>query len=105
MGARDKFETFKNIGTMNAGLVDSFQMAKCVLISIHWLIISFARMLGTTHVRVITHVLTEITVPFRVCSKPLPHEEVRRILEDPPESSEICNLPLVKPKPEGRSFY
>ena len=57
MGARDKFETFKNIGTMNAGLVDSFQMAKCVLISIHWLIISFARMLGITHVRVITHVL------------------------------------------------
>ena len=34
MGARDKFETFKNIGTMNADLVDSFQMAKCVLISI-----------------------------------------------------------------------
>ena len=49
---------------------------------------------ATTHV--ITHVF-EMAVPFRVCAKPLSHEEVRRILEDPPESG-IYNLPPVKPK-------
>ena len=50
---------------------------------------------ATTHISNHTHF--EIPIPFRVCSKPLPHEEVRRILQDPPESSGICNLPPVKP--------
>ena len=38
-----------------------------------------------------------MAVAFRVCSKPLPHEEVSRILENPPETG-IYNLPPVKPK-------
>ena len=92
------FETFKNIRTLdflniNAGLADSFQLAS------QWCIISiidntlpcihtlhghnFARMPATTHVS--NHTRFEIAVPFRMCSKPLPHEELRKNLEDPPE--------------------
>ena len=46
-------------------------------------ITSVTRMPATTYVS--NHTRFEIAVPFRVCSKPLPHEELRKILEDPPE--------------------
>ena len=46
---------------------------------------SVARMPATTKAHVSNHTRFEIAVPFRVCSKPLPHEELRQILEDPPE--------------------
>ena len=46
-------------------------------------ITSVARMPATTHVS--NHTRFEIAVPFRVCSKTLPHEKLKKFLKDPPE--------------------
>ena len=71
---------------MNTGLCDSFQLASGGVLN-PYTGHNFARMPATTlrKTHVSNHTYFEMAVLFQVCSKPLPHKEVRRNLEDPPE--------------------
>ena len=85
---------------MNAGLADSFQLASGGVLY-QYTGHNFAHACDNSGMSVITQSCFEMAVPFRVCSlnTPLTHEEVKRNLEDLPESIAMSNFSYLRLNP------